>query len=212
MQAARTAVGNQHNSMPSSLAAILMRDFIKNNINLTGGELEIFLSCCNESKISAKTIFFNEGELFNKLLFVQSGIVRSFRLIDGEDYSFFFYTNNEFVVDFESFLTESESQLFFETITDCNFTEIKKPALLSLYDKIPRLEKLGRILAEQAYLGIHERLKQFQTDGLETRYLKLISRNPGLFQTVSQYHIASYLGVKPQSLSRIRAKLSNKKS
>jgi CRP-like cAMP-binding protein len=189
-----------------------MRDFIKNNLNLSSEELETFLLCIHENKIAAKTIFFNEGELFNKLLFIQSGIIRSFRLIDGEDYSFYFYTNNEFVVDLESFLTDTTSQLNFEALTDCTFTEIKKPALLSLYKKIPGLEKLGRIIAEQAYLNVHERLKQFQTDDLETRYLKLISRNPDLFQTVSQYHIASYLGVKPQSLSRIRAKLANRKS
>ena len=133
-------------------------------------------------------------------------------MIDGNDYSFFFYTDNEFAIDYESFLLGISTPLFFETLTECNVTEYKKDTLETLFERIPRLEKLGRIIAEQAYLNVHDRLMQFQTDDLETRYLKLIKRNPYLFQSVQLYHIASYLGVKPQSLSRIRAKITKIKS
>jgi hypothetical protein len=65
-------------------------------------------------------------------------------------------------------------------------------------------------MAEKAYLSAAERLKQHQTDSLKTRYLALISKNPQLFRDVSLRHIASYLGVKPQSLSRIRAEIAGK--
>ncbi len=65
-------------------------------------------------------------------------------------------------------------------------------------------------MAEHAYLSATERLKQFQAGDLETRYKNLLSRDPELFQKIPQYHIASYLGVKPQSLSRLKAKLAGK--
>jgi CRP/FNR family transcriptional regulator, anaerobic regulatory protein len=186
-----------------------MKDFIKNLIKLDDTELQTFLSAGFNKIIEPKKIFINEGEKFDRLFFIHSGIIRSFRLIDGKDYSFFFHTEKEFAIDYESFLLGISTPLFFETITECNVTEYKKDVLETLYEKIPRLEKLGRIIAEQAYLNVHERLLQFQSDDLETRYLKLIKRNPGLFQFVPLYHIASYLGVKPQSLSRIRAKIAN---
>jgi CRP/FNR family transcriptional regulator, anaerobic regulatory protein len=188
---------------------IFMKDFIKNLIKLDDTELQTFLSAGFNKIIEPKKIFINEGEKFDRLFFIHSGIIRSFRLIDGKDYSFFFHTEKEFAIDYESFLLGISTPLFFETITECNVTEYKKDILDTLYEKIPRLEKLGRIIAEQAYLNVHERLLQFQSDDLETRYLKLIKRNPNLFQFVPLYHIASYLGVKPQSLSRIRAKIAH---
>ena len=189
-----------------------MREFITKLIRLTEEELQLFLLAGHTKIIDARSIFISEGEMFDSLLFIHSGIIRSFRLLDGNDYSFFFFADNEFAIDYESFLMNVPTPLFFETLTQCKVTEYKKGTLELLYEQIPRLEKLGRIIAEQCYLDVHERLKQFQTDDLETRYLKLISKSPYLFQTVPLYHIASYLGVKPQSLSRIRAKLSGYKS
>jgi CRP/FNR family transcriptional regulator, anaerobic regulatory protein len=184
-----------------------MREFITNLIKLTEEETQLFLSEGQTKRIEAGKVFINEGEIFDRLFFIHSGIIRSFRLIDGDDYSFFFFADGEFAIDFESYLMNKPTLLFFETLTECTVTEYKKVVLESLFEKIPRLEKLGRWIVERCYLDVHERLKQFQVDDLETRYLKLINKNPKLFQTVPLYHIASYLGVKPQSLSRIRAKL-----
>ncbi len=189
-----------------------MKDFITKLVKLDETELETFLSYGHNRTIDAKIIFISEGEIFDRLFFIHSGIIRSFRLIDGNDYSFFFYADNEIAIDYESYLLNIPTPLFFETLTEYIVTEFKKSVLESLFEKIPRLEKLGRIIAEQSYLNVHERLKQFQTDDLETRYLKLINRNPYLFQRVPLYQIASYLGVKAQSLSRIRAKIANSKS
>ncbi|HXS54496.1 MAG TPA: hypothetical protein VN726_00150 [Hanamia sp.] len=189
-----------------------MRDFISKLVKLTEEELQLFLSAGHTKTIDVRNIFISEGEMFDRLLFIHSGIIRSFRLIDGNDYSFFFFADNEFAIDYESYLLNIPTPLFFEALTECRVTEYKKDTLELLYGKIPQLEKLGRIIAERCYLDVHERLKQFQSDDLETRYLKLINKSPHLFQSVPLYHIASYLGVKPQSLSRIRAKLSKPKS
>jgi CRP/FNR family transcriptional regulator, anaerobic regulatory protein len=177
----------------------------------TNQEVEAFEEIANPKLAVSKTLVFEGNKPFNKLLFIKQGIIRTFRLIDGDDYTYFFFANNDFAVDYQSYLTDTISPLYFETLTDTEYFIFNKSDIYALYDKYPRFERLGRIMAESAYLSAADRLKQYQTDDLKTRYLKLISKNPTLFQTVPQHYIASYLGVKPQSLSRIRAEIAGKK-
>ncbi|MEM8968955.1 MAG: Crp/Fnr family transcriptional regulator [Bacteroidota bacterium] len=160
--------------------------------------------------VKASAIFFSASGPFSKLLFLEKGLVRSYRVIDGKDITFYFFTVGEFAVDYESFLKESGSSLFFEALVDCDYLEFSKPTIEALYDLFPVFERVGRIMAEQAYLSATSRVKELQAESLQDRYLKLLARNPELFQQIPQYHIASYLGVKPQSLSRVRAKLTGK--
>lgn len=160
--------------------------------------------------IKANSIISNAGYPFLRLLFLEEGLIRAYRIMDGKDMTFFFFTSGEFTVDYESFLRETESPLFFESLTDSTYIEFSKANILLLYNDYPEFERVGRIMAENAYLSATSRLKEFQADPLEKRYLRLLDRNAELFQQVPQYHIASYLGVSPQSLSRIRAKLQNK--
>lgn len=187
-----------------------MKDFLLKFRHFSDEEIQYFESLGTTKSVSAKTLVFSADKPFSKLLFIHSGIIRAYRLIDGQDYSYFFFTNNEFAVDFQSFLTGTPSPILFETLTETTYVEFSKQDILKLYDKYPTFERLGRIMAEQAYLSAADRLKQHQTDDLKTRYSKLIARNPELFQTVPQHYIASYLGVKPQSLSRIRAEIAGK--
>ncbi|TDB67468.1 Crp/Fnr family transcriptional regulator [Arundinibacter roseus] len=187
-----------------------MKDFLSKFRSFTEEEMEYFEGIGQIRCVAAKTLIFSADRPFSRLLFIHSGIIRTFRLIDSEDFSYYFFSNNDFAVDFQSYLTDTPSPIYFETLTDTTYTEFHKKDILQLYDNYPRFERLGRIMAEQAYLSAADRLKQHQTDDLKTRYLKLISKNPELFQTIPQHYIASYLGVKPQSLSRIRAELAGK--
>ena len=147
---------------------------------------------------------------FTWLWFIEEGVIRAFRVIDGEDYTFYFFTRQDFATDYQSYLTREDSPLFFEALTDTTYQEFSKETILGLYEQFPLFDRVGRIMAERAYLSATDRLKQFQAEPLETRYQKLLARDPDIFQQIPQYHIASYLGVKPQSLSRIRAKMTGK--
>lgn len=188
-----------------------MKEVLNKYGNFTETEANAFSNIGNFKNLKAKELLFESGKVFDKLFFVKEGIIRAFRLIDGEDYTYFFFSNNDFAVDYQSFLTDTQSPLYFETLTSTSLIEFNKEDIYLLYDKYPKFERLGRIMAENAYLSAADRLKQHQTDDLKTRYQKLIAKNPILFQTVSQHYIASYLGVKPQSLSRIRAEIAGKK-
>jgi CRP/FNR family transcriptional regulator, anaerobic regulatory protein len=177
----------------------------------TEEEQAAFEKIGNRRTFRAKSLLFDGMQIFNKLYYIETGIIRSFRLIDGEDYTYFFFSASDFAVDYQSYLTDTISPLFFETLTETEVYIFQKTDIYALYEKYPKFEKIGRLMAEYAYLSAADRLKQYQTDDLKTRYLKLISKSPDLFQTVPQHYIASYLGVKPQSLSRIRAEISGKK-
>jgi CRP-like cAMP-binding protein len=157
-----------------------------------------------------KTIFFNGDRSFDKLYYISKGCIRCFRVINGEDYTYFFFFDQEFAVDYESFLTENDSSLSFETLEETEVIILDRSDIYRLYGEYPKFEKLGRLMAERAYLSAASRLKQHQTDDLKTRYLNLLNKNPRLIQAVPQHYIASYLGVKPQSLSRIKAEISGK--
>lgn len=187
-----------------------MRYFLQQIGNFSDEEVAAIESAGIPKRAPAKATLFTASAPFLKLWFITEGMMRTYRIIEGEDYTFFFFTKNDFAVDYESFLTEEQSPLFFEALVDTTYLEFSKPTILALYDRFPRFEKVGRIMAERAYLSATERLKQFQAGDLETRYKNLLSRDPELFQKIPQYHIASYLGVKPQSLSRLKAKLAGK--
>lgn len=143
----------------------------------------------------------------NHFYFVKSGFIRSYRLIDGDDFTYTFFLEGDICVDYESILRNKPSTHFFEVLAPTetikyNFSEIE-----ALFDKHPRIERIARKMAEFAYVNLLNRVREFQSDSLEKRYLNLIENNEEVFQAAPLKHIASYLGVKPQSLSRIRAKI-----
>lgn len=188
-----------------------MTEFLSKHGTFTADEVAAFNRIGYEKSFAAKDFIFSATQVFDKLYFIKSGIIRSYRLIDGEDLTDFFYFPNEFAVDFQSFLTDKISPLFFNALTDAEVIVFKKKDIYDLYEKYPKFEKIGRLMAENAFLMSEERVVGYQTDDLKTRYLKLVAKNPILFKSVPQHYIASYLGVKPQSLSRVRADISGKK-
>ncbi|OEK05538.1 hypothetical protein BFP71_10225 [Roseivirga misakiensis] len=140
----------------------------------------------------------------NKILFLKKGLLRGYKIIDGKDCTHHFYFENWFATDFTSFLNEKPSQVYIESIEKTSYYEFKKEDLLNLYNKSHQNERLGRIIAEKAFLITVEKLAALQLLNLKEKYLTLIKRNPDLFQRVPQKYIASYLGVSEQSLSRIK--------
>lgn len=188
-----------------------MKELLMTIGGFTEEEFSAIESAAYSKTVPGKTVFFREHQVFDKLFYIKKGAVRCYRIVDGDDFTYYFFFEKEFVVDFESFLRGSNSQLYFETLMDTTFSILNKADIYRLYEAYPRFEKLGRLMAEKAYLSTASRLKQYQTDDLKTRYLSLLSKNPELIQAVPQHYIASYLGVKPQSLSRIKAKIAGKR-
>lgn len=181
-----------------------MNEIIKSHLTFSDESFRLLMDIAIEKKVEKNQILSYPNKPAKKILFIKKGLLRGYKIIDGKDYTHHFYFENWFATDFLSFLNEKPSQIFIESIERTNYYEFKQNDFLNLYNKSHQLERLGRIIAEKAYLTTVEKMADLQLLDLNKRYNALIKRNPSLFQKVSQKHIASYLGVSEQSLSRIK--------
>jgi CRP/FNR family transcriptional regulator, anaerobic regulatory protein len=159
-------------------------------------------------ELRKRELLVREGEVCRFVVFIHHGSLRYFYDVDGEERTGQFFFENSWYTDYESFLTNSPSKQNIEAMEPSKLFMLPKKDLYELYDKIPRIERFGRIMAENAYLGNRKNAIGLLTESPEERYLKLLKERPQLIQRVPQHYIASYLGIKPQSLSRIRKRLA----
>ena len=181
-----------------------MKEIIQYHVNLPEDVYQIFLKSATKKEVAKNMVLFQPPKVNRKCLFIESGLLRGYRIVDGKDYTHHFFKPNWFATDFESFLSNNPSSLYIESLTKVSYFEFDKEVLNNLYETHHKLEKLGRIIAEKAYLSTVEKFSEIQTLDLKARYKSLIKKNPQLFQDVPQKYIASYLGVSEQSLSRIK--------
>lgn len=177
-------------------------------IRLDQEELDLFRSLLTVKELKKKELLLRSGENCRNIYFINSGCIRYYYLVDGEEKTAQFFFENGWYTDYESFLSGDPSENFIEAIEDTELLCLEKNALQKLYAEAPKFERFGRIMAENAYLGIRYRTKTLTNLNAEERYLKLIKERPKIFERVPQYYIASYLNIQPQSLSRIRKKIA----
>lgn len=149
----------------------------------------------------------NADRPVQKLFFVKSGFMRGYRIQEGIEVTHHFYLDKWLATDYESYLTGNEGELYIKALVDTTVYEFNKTSLHAFFKSNEKFEKIRFIQAEDAYLHMVRRLKNFQCMELKERYLELVNKSPELFKLVPQRHIASYLGVTPQSLSRLRSEL-----
>ena len=140
------------------------------------------------------------------------GIFRSY-IIDEKtetEKNVFFYSENQFVVTFKSFINQIPCDYHTVAMTDANVIYINLTDLLLLYKESHKWETFGRYLAQHAFLVAIERTESFIFQSPEERYLHFQKNHPTIFNTIPLYHISSYLGIQGPSLSRIRARLLTK--
>ncbi|PHN05370.1 Crp/Fnr family transcriptional regulator [Flavilitoribacter nigricans] len=183
-----------------------MIETLRSRIDLPDDICQILLRAAIKREVGKNNILFQPPRVNRKCLFIEAGLVRGYKLIDGKDYTHHFFTPGWFATDFESFISNRPASLYIETLTRCSYLEFDREVLYRLYEEHHALEKLGRIIAEKAYLFTVEKLTDLQTLDLKGRYQNLTRKNPELFRQVPQKYIASYLGVSEQSLSRIKGR------
>jgi CRP-like cAMP-binding protein len=189
--------------------------FVEKFISLSPGEVELFASYCSERKFPAGSVILNEGKICESILFITSGTARSFFMdFTGREFTWNFHFNNGhskfenyFALDYKSFLTQSPSLLTFEVLSDVIAIELSYDAVGKIYSLGEKFQAIGRIMGENAYGNIHARAFSFLALSAEDRYTELLKSEPYLLQLFPQYYIASYLGVTPPSLSRIRKRI-----
>ncbi len=182
---------------------------IQQIITLTPEEIDIVASLWKEKNYKKGELFLAEGQICNKVGFVATGLMRYYINHDGEEKTYAFSQENNFVCNYESFLPQSPSSKVIQALEDSDVLVISYTDLQLFYSKIRGGERFGRIAIELVFLQLIKDLSSYYTDTPESRYRQFIKRHPDLQQRISQYHIASFVGVKPQSLSRIRKRIAN---
>lgn len=149
-----------------------------------------------------------EGQVCDFIGFVTTGVLIYFKTKEnGDEVTTDFAFEGDWVNVNLSRLANVPSTLSIRAIEECEVVMLKQKDLNDLYQRIPKLERLGRILTEQAYINIVDQTVELQIHSAKERYENLLKRHPKLLQKVPLYHIANYLGIAPKSLSRIRKEL-----
>jgi CRP-like cAMP-binding protein len=162
-------------------------------------------------EVKPKTILLSEGEVAKKLYIVEKGCLRSYFYKDGRDITFQFFMENDAVASFQSFFNGCPSQLYIESIEQTKLLVLNKKNIDIFLNKYPDVQKImsSGILNRLFFYTNH--LMSFLKDKPIERYQNLIKNNPQIIQRIPHHYIASYLGITPVSLSRLRNKLAKKK-
>ncbi|MEL6557616.1 MAG: Crp/Fnr family transcriptional regulator [Bacteroidota bacterium] len=163
--------------------------------------------------LQAQTRLFEKGELFieagnraNQLGFILSGVMRVYEIKDGREVTNYFNSTdrNPIVTSFKSYLTDTCSTEYVEAIENAEMLIITKANLERIFESSPVFERLGRKLAEYNYLQAMTRIDSLQVASAGSRYESFLKMYPGLINRIPHHYIASWLGITPESLSRIR--------
>ena len=149
------------------------------------------------------------GKVNDKLTFVSKGYCRVYVIdLEGNEVTIHMAGNIDFVGAISSFLTQQSSEEYVQAVTDVEALNIRYAALEELYNKRQKWERLGRMIMESLFLRKQQRVISFINETAETRYRKLLDKKPDMILSVPNQYTASFLGIKPETLSRIRAKIS----
>jgi CRP-like cAMP-binding protein len=189
----------------------ILFDFISKYISLTEEEKKTIISLDIVRSVKKGTILLHQGESSKEGYFVLKGCLRTYYAIDGEEKTTAFYTEMEGVTP-NCVLTKRPSDYYIASTEDTILTVSNPDMEKEIFEKFPKFETLCRILSEELIGKQQVDFDQFKTSSPEQRYNTLLQQRPELVQRVPQHQLASFLGITPQSLSRIRARIVEKKS
>jgi len=180
-----------------------LKNFINNYVKLDDAELDDIVGRFQKRQVGKNDFLLREGDICSDLVFVQEGCLRLFYLTGDVEISVWFAFKNSSAIDIYSFISEKPSVYFLQAIEDSEVLYLPKAELLKLYQTHPKTQEMMRNFWEDAVLNIIDRFTALQRDSAEERYLQLLSKPPYL-QKIPQKYLASFIGVTPTSLSRIR--------
>ncbi|TWI77906.1 CRP-like cAMP-binding protein [Lacibacter cauensis] len=189
----------------------ILLDFIAKYITLTEEEKDAILPMDIFHTVTKGTILLREGQYSKESYFVLKGCIRTYYLLDGEEKTTAFYTEMEALTP-NCVVNQTPSEYFISCIEDTVLTISNADKEAEMNSKFPKFEIMCRKMSEELLAKQRFDFDEFKTSSPEQRYRNLLQNRPDLIQRVPQQQLASYLGIKPQSLSRLRARMYEKKS
>lgn len=185
-----------------------IKETLLNIADLRDDEWLFFSNSLEEKEYSKGAFLTSEGEKEHYLYFINKGIIRAYYCKSGREHCLDFCFQGEFITSFTSFITHEKSRINLEALSPVSVYRIARKKILESYDRFKNCERIGRKIAELLYIRKTNRELEFLSLSAKDRYLSLLERNPRAVGEIPVKHIASYLGIKAESLSRIRREIS----
>lgn len=170
----------------------------------TQEELEKSMHYFERQELSRNEFFNKAGRISDRLAFVNQGLLRSFYILKGKETTTFFQLPGYIAVDLKSFVQHTPSIEHIQAVSDSELLVVRRKDLYALYNEDWKWQQVGRMLVEQAYFDMEKRSISLQIESAQDRYEKFLSEFPEVIQKVPLHQIASFLGISPETLSRIR--------
>jgi len=192
------------------MSDLLIRNLSK-HVRLTTDEEDIIRSLFTPRKFRKHQYVLQEGDVCRHETFIVSGLTRTYQVNDkGQEMVMQFGPSDWWVGDLYSFLTDKPSRLNIDCLEDTETLQITKASQEILFQKVPKMERHFRIMMQNAYISSINRISSAMSKSAAERYQEFLERYPFIEQRVPNHQIASFLGITPQSLSRIRGRKMSK--
>lgn len=187
----------------------LLFDFLAKYVSLTEEEKNVIESLDIFRSVKKGTILLREGERSKNSYFVLKGCIRTYYILDSEEKTTAFYTEMEALTP-PCVISQTPSEYYVSCSEDCILTISNSDMEVEINSRFPKFEFLCRKLSEELLAKQRVDFDEFKTSSPEQRYLNLMQKRPDLIQRIPQHQLASFLGIKPESLSRLRARILEK--
>ena len=184
--------------------------YCKSLVDFSENEISIIKEYFDTETIKKKDFLLQDNEACDFIAFIANGSIRHYHIRDGVEITCDITLDNNFLTEFTSFNNGSKSTILFQALEDTKFQIIKKNKLFELYQINSKFEILGRKIAEKVAMRNTDIAMSLASSKPETRYKELLKEKPEIFQRVQQKYIANFLGITPESLSRIRKRILTK--
>lgn len=187
-----------------------LKDYCRRFVPLTQEELELVDKYFAPRVVEKNDYLLEAGKVCDFIAYIDKGIVRHFHIKDGLEKTCDISFTDRFITDYPSFYNQTPSEYYFQALQETHALTIKRESLFKLYAECPKYESLGRQMAELVAERATQIARSLSSDKPEERYKTLLAEHPEILQQVQQKYVANFLGISPESLSRIRSRIANR--
>ncbi len=188
-----------------------LKKTIRSYAPVSDSDMEYGLQFYKKETFIKGTYILEPGQYIRDFYYVKKGCISYFTIENGTTQVMEFFTEGYFFTDLYAYIQEIPSECYLKALEDCEVYSISKTDVQKVFDHSHQLERFGRLSMQRTFVINFQRINQLRNLTNQERYLQLLKKRPDLFQRVPQYLIASYLGLTPVGLSKIRKRLTDKK-
>jgi len=181
------------------------KSYLVDKFSFSSSEIDLILDCFSQKIIKKKEFFLQAGKVCKTIGFIESGSFIFFENVDGEEKICDFAFENDWLAQYKSLLSKQPSEVNIQAIENATILSMNMDKMNALVNQLPKVGTIRTTLAEEYFTLSTQRASNLTNLDAKNRYEALLKECPDIHQRIPQYYIASYLGIKPQSLSRIRA-------